>query len=153
MPRYAQACRCLCVQYNTQKQFLIYLFFTLSFPAVQNIIGLSGRNQITTNSINITITFNLSITNNVDIRGTATPVDDSSYSIVVTIPGPITTPELKVPFSGLQAGTTYTFAIEAISRDNPTSCIGVGISGLLLQTDTADDLLHGMYDYNYVVSL
>ena len=126
---------------------------SLSFPAVQKLIGLSGRNQTTANSINITITFNLSITNNVDIRGTATPVDDNSYSIVVTMLGPITKPELKVPFSALQAGTTYTFEIEAISRDNPTSCIGVGISGLLLQTDSADDLLRGMYDYNYVVSL
>ena len=62
---------------------------------------------------------------------------------MVTIPGPITTPELKIPFSDLQAGTTYTFAIEAVSRDNPSSCIGVGINGLLLQTDKADDLLHG----------
>ena len=62
---------------------------------------------------------------------------------MVTIPGPITTSELRVPFSGLQAGTTYTFAIEAVSKDNPSSCIGVGISGLLLQTDKADDLLHG----------
>ena len=125
--------------------FLQYGWFSisLSFPPVQKLIGLSGHNQTTANSINITININLSITNNVDIRGTATPVDGSSYSIVVTIPGPITTPEIKVPFSGLQAGTAYTFAIEAVSRDNPSSCIGVGIGGLLLQTDKADDLLHG----------
>ena len=122
--------------------FSICLSF-LSFSAVQKLIGLSGRNQTTANSINITITINLSVTNNVDIRGTATPVDDSSYSIVVTMRGPITTPELRVSFTGLQAGTTYTFAIEAVSRDNPSSCIGVGISGLLLQTDKADDLWHG----------
>ena len=64
-------------------------------------------------------------------------------TIALTIPGPITTPELRVPFSGLQAGTTYIFAIEAVSKDNPSSCIGVGISSLLLQTDKADNLLHG----------
>ena len=62
---------------------------------------------------------------------------------MVTIPGPITTPELKVPFCDLQANTTYTFAMEAVSKDNPSSCIGIGISGLRLQTDKADDLLHG----------
>ena len=58
---------------------------------------------------------------------------------MVTIQGPITTPELMVPFTGLQADTTYTFAIEAVSRDNPSLCIGVGISDLLLQTGTAGD--------------
>ena len=61
---------------------------------------------------------------------------------MVTIRGPITTPELMVPFTGLQADTTYTFVIEAVSRDNPSSCIGVGISDLLLQTGTAGDGLH-----------
>ena len=54
----------------------------------------------------------------------------------------MTTPKLVVPFSGLQADTIYTLAIEAVSRDNPSSCIGVGISDLLLQTGTAGDGLH-----------
>ena len=114
----------------------------LFLNAVQQLIGLSGHNQTTTSSINITITFNLSITNNVDIRGTATPTDDNSSFIVATIRGPMTTPKLVVPFSGLQADTIYTLAIEAVSRDNPSSCIGVGISGLLLKTGTAGDGLH-----------
>ena len=51
----------------------------------------------------------------------------------------MTTPKLVVPFSGLQADTIYTLAIEAVSRDNPSLCIGVGISGLLLKTGTAGD--------------
>ena len=107
--------------------------------AVQNIIGLTGRNQTTTSSIDITITFNLSIINNVDIRGTATPADDNSSSIVVTIPGPITTPELTVSFTGLHADTTYSIAFEALRRDNSLACLGVGISDLFLQTDRQTD--------------
>ena len=102
---------------------------------MQNIIGLSGRNQTTANSINITITINLSIANNVDIRGTATPVDDSSHLVEVNIPGPIITPELSVPFSGLRAGTHYAFQIKAVSRNDSSTCIGVGINNLFLQTD------------------
>jgi len=116
----------------------VYVYFL--FPiAVQNIIGLTGRNQTTTNSINITITFNLSITNNVDIRGTATPVDDNSSFIVVTIRGPITTRELNVSFTGLHADTTYSLVFEALRRDNSLACLGVGISDLFLQTDRQRD--------------
>ena len=111
----------------------------LFLNTVQQLIGLSGRNQTTTSSINITITFNLSIANNVDIRGTATPVDDNSSSIVVTIRGPITTPELNVSFTGLQADTTYSIAFEALRRDNSLACLGVGISNLFLQTDHPTD--------------
>ena len=107
----------------------------LFLNAVQNIIGLSGRNQTTANSINITITFNLSITNNVDIQGTATPVDDSSHLVEVNITGPITAPELRVPFFGLRAGTNYEFEIEAVRRNDASTCIGVGINNLFLQTD------------------
>ena len=117
--------------YVQELQHLHFLFVN----AVQNVIGLTGRNQTTENSIDITITINLVITNNVDIRGTATPDDDSSHSVEVTIPGPITTPELRVPFSGLRAGTNYTFEIEAVSRNDGLICIGVGISNLFLQTD------------------
>jgi len=71
----------------------------------------------------------------VDIRGTATPVDDDSYSVEVTIPGPITTPELVVPFSGLHAAKNYAIEIEAASRNDASTCIGVGINNLFLQTD------------------
>ena len=111
----------------------------LFLNAVQQLIGLSGRNQTTTSSIDITITFNLSIANNVDIRGTATPADDNSSSIMVTIPGPITTPELKVSFTDLHSGTTYSIAFEALRRDNSLACLGVGISDLFLETDRQAD--------------
>ena len=123
----------------------LYFLFT---NAVQNIIGLSGHNQTTANSIDITITFNLSITNNVDIRATAIPVDDNSYSAEVTIPGPITTPELTVQFSGLHAATNYAIEIEAVSRNDASMCIGVGINNFFLQTDhqiyTSGELVHVM---------
>ena len=111
----------------------------LFLNAVQQLIGLSGRNQTTTSSIDITITFNLSIANNVDIRGTATPADNNSSSIVVTIPGPITTQELTVSFTGLHADTTYSLVFEALRRDNSLACLGVGISDLFLQTDHQTD--------------
>ena len=110
----------------------MYFLFT---NVVQNIIGLSGHNQTTANSIDITITFNLSITIDVDIRATAIPVDDNSYSAGVTIPGPITTPELTVPFSGLHAATNYAIEIKAVSRNDASTCIGVGINNFFLQTD------------------
>ena len=71
----------------------------------------------------------------IDIQGTATPVDGSSHPIVVTIPGPITTPELMVPFTGLRVGTTYSFVFEALSRDNPLPCTGVQITDVFLRTD------------------
>ena len=111
----------------------------LFLNTVQQLIGLSGRNQTTTSSIDITITFNLSITNNVDIRGTATPVDGNSSSIVATIRGPITTPELIVSFTGLHSGTTYSIAFEVLRRDNSLACLGVGISDFFLQTDHPTD--------------
>ena len=123
----------------------MYFVFT---NAVQNIIGLTRRNQTTANSIDIIITFNLSITNDVDIRATAIPVDDNSYSAEVTIPGPITTPELVVPFSGLHAATNYAIEIEAVSRNDASMCIGVGINNFFLQTDhqiyTSGELVHVM---------
>ena len=59
---------------------------------------------------------------------------------MVTIPGPITTPEVRVPFTSVHAGTNYSFVFEAMSRDNPSACLGVGISGLFLQTDQQTDL-------------
>ena len=71
----------------------------------------------------------------IDIQGTATPVDGSSDPIVITIRGPIATPELSMLFTGLRVGTTYSFVFEAVSRDNNSPCLGVGISGLFLQTD------------------
>ena len=123
----------------------MYFVFT---NAVQNIIGLTGRNQTTANSIDITITFNLSITNDVDIRATAIPVDDNSYSAEVTIQGPITTPELRVPFSGLHAATNYAIEIEVVSRNDASMCIGPGINNFFLQTDhqiyTSGELVHVM---------
>ena len=76
----------------------------------------------------------------IDIQSTATPVDSSSEPIVVTIRGPITTPELRVSFTGLHAGTTYSFVFEAVSRDNPLPCSGVQITDLFLQTDQQRDL-------------
>ena len=75
----------------------------------------------------------------IDIQGTATPVDGSSHPIVVTIQGPITTPELSVPFTGLRAGTTYSLVFEAVSRDSTSPCLGVVINGLLFQTDQKTD--------------
>ena len=75
----------------------------------------------------------------INIDGTTTPVDGSSHPIVVTIRGPITTPEVRVPFTGLRVGTTYSFVFEAMSRDNLSACLGVGISGLFLQTDQQTD--------------
>ena len=54
---------------------------------------------------------------------------------MVTIRGPITTPELRVSFAGLRAGTTYLFGFEAMSRNNPSVCLGMGINNLFLQTD------------------
>ena len=129
------------LQWPSQQASMVALFtetlgsVLLFLNAVQNIIGLSGQNQTTANSIDITITFNLSITNNVDIRGTATPVDDSSHLVEVTIPGPITASELRVPFFGLCADTNYTFEIEAVRRNDASTCIGVGINNLFLQTD------------------
>ena len=109
---------------------VLYLFLN----AVQHIIRLSGRNRTSTSSIDITLIYNLSIAT-IDIRGTATPVDGSSHPIVVTMRGPITTPELRVSFTGLRAGTTYSFVFEALSRDNPSVCLGMGINNLFLQTD------------------
>ena len=76
----------------------------------------------------------------VDIQGTATPVDDNSSSIVVTLQGPITTPELTVSFTGLHADTTYSLAFEAISRDNPSPCNGVEITDVFLRTDQQKNL-------------
>ena len=75
----------------------------------------------------------------IDIQGTATPVDGNSHPIVVTVQGPITTPEVMVLFTGLRVGTTYSFVFEAVSRDNPSPSLGVGISGLFLQTDHQTD--------------
>ena len=49
----------------------------------------------------------------IDIDGTATPVDGSSHPVIVTIRGPITTPEVMVPFTNLHAGTTYSFVFKA----------------------------------------
>ena len=106
--------------------------------AVQNIITLSGCNRTTTSSIDITLIYNLTIAMNVtiDIQGTATPVDGSSHPVIVTIRGgPTTTPEVMVPFTGLQAGTTYSFVFEAVSRDNPSPCSDVQITDVFLQTD------------------
>ena len=40
-----------------------------------------------------------------------------------------------VLFKGLHADTTYSFVLEAMSRDDPSVCLGVGITGLFLQTD------------------
>ena len=110
-----------------------YLFLN----AVQNIIRLSGHNRTNTSSIDISLIYNLSVAMNatIDIRGTATPVDGSSHPIVVTTQGPITTPEFMVPFTGLRAGTTYSFVFEALSRDNPSPCSDVQITDLFLRTD------------------
>ena len=80
----------------------------------------------------------------IDIQGTATPADDNSSSIVVTIRGPITTPDVKVPFTGLHADTTYSLVFEAISRDNSLACLGVGITDLSLQTDHQRDPTGGL---------
>ena len=109
--------------------------------AGQSIIRLSGHNQTRATSVDITLIYNLSIARNatIDIDGTATPVDGSSHPVVVTVRGPITAPELSVPFTGLHAGTTYSFVFEAVNRDNPSACLGVGISGLFLQTDQQTD--------------
>ena len=71
----------------------------------------------------------------IDIQGTATPVDGSSHPSVVTVQGPITTPELMVPFTGLHADTTYSFVFEALSRDIPSPCSGVPITDVFLRTD------------------
>ena len=76
----------------------------------------------------------------VDIQGSATPVDDNSSSIVVTIPGPITTSELTVSFTGLHADTAYSLAFETINRDNPSSCNGVEITDVFLRTDQQKNL-------------
>ena len=112
---------------------VLYLFLN----AVQNIIRLSGRNRTSTKSIDVTLIYNLSIAINdtIDIQGTATPVDGSSHPIVISIRGPITTPELRVPFTSLHAGTTYSFVFEVLSRDNPSSCSGVQITDVFLKTD------------------
>ena len=40
-----------------------------------------------------------------------------------------------MPFSGLHAGTNYAFKIKAVSRNDSSTCIGVGINNLFLQTD------------------
>ena len=53
----------------------------------------------------------------------------------VNIQGPITTPELRVLFTRLRAGTNYAFDIEAVSRNDASTCIGMGIKNLFLQTD------------------
>ena len=113
----------------------VVLYYFLN--AVQNIITLSGRNRTTTSSIDITLIYNLTIAINVmiDIQGTATPVDGSSHPVVVTIRGPITTPELSVPFTGLRAGTTYSFVFEAVSRDNSLPFSGILITDVFLRTD------------------
>ena len=71
----------------------------------------------------------------IDIQGTATPVDGSSHPIVVTVQGPIITPELRVPFTELHADTTYSFVFEALSRDIPSPCSGVPITDVFLRTD------------------
>ena len=71
----------------------------------------------------------------IDIQGTATPVDGSSHPIVVTVRGPITTPELRVPFTGLRAGNTYSFVFEAVNRDNSSPCSDVQITDVFLQTN------------------
>ena len=109
--------------------------------ADQSIIRLSGCNQTNTTSIVITFTYNLSIATDatIDIQGTSTPVDGNSSSIVVTIPGPITTPELNVSFTGLHADTTYSIVFDVLSRDNSLACLGVGISDLFFQTDRQRD--------------
>ena len=70
-----------------------------------------------------------------DIQGTATPVDGSSRPIVITIRGPITTPELNVSFTGLHSGTTFSFVFEALSRNDPSQCSGVEITDVFLRTD------------------
>ena len=75
----------------------------------------------------------------ININGTATPVDGSSHPVIVTIRGPITTPDIMVPFTNLLAGTAYSFVFKAVSKDNPSACLGVGISGLFLQTDHQAD--------------
>ena len=105
--------------------------------AVQNIVTLSGRNRTTTSSIDITLIYNLTIAMNVtiDIQGTATPVDGSTHPVIVTIRGPITTPEVMVAFTGLRAGTTYSFVFEAVNGDNSSPCSGVQITDVFLQTD------------------
>ena len=105
--------------------------------AVQNIITLSGRNRTTTSSIDITLIYNLTIAMNVTIhiQGTATPVDGSSHPVIVTIRGPITTPEVTVPFTGLRAGTTYSFVFEAVNGHNSSPCSDVQITDVFLRTD------------------
>ena len=113
----------------------VTLYFFLN--AVQNIIRLSGHNRTNTSSIDITLIYDLGVAMNatMDIQGTATPVDGSSHPMVVTIPGPITTPELTVSFTGLHSGTTYSFVFEALSRNNPSRCSGVEITDVFLRTD------------------
>ena len=59
---------------------------------------------------------------------------------MVTIRGPISIPELRVSFTGLRAGTTYSFVFEAVSRDNPSPCSGVQITDVFLRTDQQRDL-------------
>ena len=88
-----------------------------------------------------------------DIQGTAIPVDDNSSSIVVTLRGPITTPDLKVPFTGLHADTTYSLVFEAMSRDNSLACLGVGITDLSLQTDRQRDPTGGLQLAAYMVCI
>ena len=87
----------------------------------------------------------------IDIQGTATPVDGSSHPIVVTIRGPITTPEVMVAFTGLRAGTTYSFVFEAVNRDNSSPCSDVQITDVFLRTDQQrlyGKVYYSLYDYH-----
>ena len=82
-----------------------------------------------------------------DIQGTATQVDGSSHPVVVTVRGPITTPELNMSFTGLHADTTYSFVFEALSRNNPSRCSGVKITDVFLRTDR--QRLFGELQFDY----
>ena len=124
-------------QYNKDSTIAWLTVLHYFLNAVQNIITLSGRNRTTTSSIDITLIYNLTIAINVtiDIQGTATPVDGSSHPVIVTIRGPITTPEVSALFTGLHAGTTYSFVFEAVNGDNSSSCSDVQITDVFLRTD------------------
>ena len=72
----------------------------------------------------------------VDVRFIGTPTDVSLNRLMHTERGPIISQSLSVVFANLNASTTYTFVIEAVSRGNLSARIGVGITNLVLQTDS-----------------